>query len=74
MHRCVASRFASLLLGCAAEGPTELELGGPAVSEDGRYVLHDRKDEFWESDGGESWRDYHDHEPLEEGSLALVDL
>ncbi len=49
-------------------------LGGPAVSEDGRWVLHDRKDAFWESDGGESWEDYEAQEPLHEGGLALVDL
>ncbi len=151
MGRCTASFLASLLLGCAAEGPTALEfevdeadreqaigwvvpeaeperepapepeshsdpgppsrpeasplpapgrvrprlafvwqwgdfahadscnfgvefVGGPAVSEDGRYVIHDRQDDFWESDGGEGWEDYHDQEPVEEGGLALVDL
>lgn len=148
MHRSAVTFFASLLLGCAAEGPAALEfdvdeadreqamgwvvpgatrtvepetepaevtptrpshpetsprrervrprlafvwewgefahaescnfgvefVGGPVVSEDGRYVLHDRKDAFWESDGGEGWQDYHDQEPVEEGGLALVDL
>ena len=48
--------------------------GGPAVSTDGRYVLHDRRDEFWESDGGEGWEDYGDEEPLTEDSLGLLDL
>lgn len=47
--------------------------GGPAVSTDGRYVLHDRRDEFWESDGGEGWQDYGDQEPLTEDTLGLVD-
>jgi hypothetical protein len=44
------------------------------MSEEGRWVLHDRKDEFWESDGGESWEDYASQEPVYEGGLALVDL
>lgn len=48
-------------------------VGGPAVSEDGRYVLHDRRDEYWESDGGETWEDDYDQEPLREGGLALLD-
>lgn len=49
-------------------------VGAPAVSADGRYVLHDRQDSSWESDGGEVWQDYYEEEPHHEAGLALVDL
>ena len=48
-------------------------IGAPAISTDGRYVIHDRRDEYWESDGGEGWEDYHEQEPLNERGIAVID-
>jgi hypothetical protein len=47
-------------------------IDAPAVSTDGAWIVHDRVDRQWTSDGGESWEDYYDEEPLDAVEVVLA--